>query len=211
MSSRSWRKASPTFRSWGETSPRRPRSAYGVTMAAKRKRGDPEKIRAYSARYWAANREKLRAKNAARYKVHAGENRAYAAAWRAANREKHLANLAAWRASNPEKHRSDFAIWYAANRERSISKAAAWARSNLGKRCDTQKKRHAAKLHSIPVWLTPAHYAEISDWYRRANAEGLSVDHIVPLQGKNVCGLHVPWNMQLLTRAQNSKKGNRLP
>lgn len=67
-------------------------------------------------------------------------------------------------------------------------------------------KRRAAKLNATPKW---ADLEAIKYIYTVAHKAGLEVDHIVPLQGKLVCGLHVENNLQLLTRNENTRKGNR--
>jgi hypothetical protein len=75
-------------------------------------------------------------------------------------------------------------------------------------------KRHAAKMQRTPAWLNPAQWFEIECVYRYCAALrkiGLDyeVDHVVPLQGNDVSGLHVPWNLQVLTASENASKGNR--
>ena len=69
---------------------------------------------------------------------------------------------------------------------------------------------------ATPKWLTPEQKLEIRLKYRLAielsRRLGVlhAVDHIIPLQGENVCGLHVPWNMEVITQEENLKKSNKL-
>ena len=66
----------------------------------------------------------------------------------------------------------------------------------------------AAQLRATPQWVDLAAVVTV---YDEAARRGLEVDHIIPLQGKSVCGLHIAANLQLLTRSENRHKGNRVP
>jgi 5-methylcytosine-specific restriction endonuclease McrA len=63
-----------------------------------------------------------------------------------------------------------------------------------------------AKIQRLARW---ASLAEIKRIYGEARRLGLVVDHVIPLKGRLVCGLHVENNLQLLTHEENSRKGNR--
>jgi 5-methylcytosine-specific restriction endonuclease McrA len=76
-------------------------------------------------------------------------------------------------------------------------------------------KRRADKMQRTPRWIKDVFVKEIFIIYNRAKlikkftGESWHVDHIVPLKGEKVSGLHVPWNLQLLPAAENLAKSNK--
>ena len=77
------------------------------------------------------------------------------------------------------------------------------------------RQYQASKLRRTPAWLTRAQLAEMEGQYHFAQVMGQitgrqwSVDHVVPLQGRSVSGLHVPENLQSIPARDNSAKANR--
>jgi hypothetical protein len=89
-----------------------------------------------------------------------------------------------------------------------------WMRNNQNKVLANKAKRRSSEIKRTPVWLNAGHWFEIESVYKYCTALrsiGLDyhVDHIVPLQGKNVSGFHVPWNLQVIHATENFQKGNR--
>lgn len=90
-----------------------------------------------------------------------------------------------------------------------------WRKNNVGKSRSYCMKYWTTKIQRTPKWLTKTQLKEIEQFYLDAayltnyTKTPFEVDHIVPLQGKNVSGLHVPWNLQILTQSENCSKGNR--
>ena len=79
----------------------------------------------------------------------------------------------------------------------------------------SSSKRRAEQLKRIPVWLTDFDKLKIKCIYSiaamltRENKEPWVVDHIIPLQGKIVSGLHVPSNLQVMRARENESKSNK--
>ncbi len=72
-------------------------------------------------------------------------------------------------------------------------------------------ERYVAEVQAVPSWLTEDDRARIKAIYADAAARETPhhVDHIIPLVNDLVCGLHVPWNLQVLTKRDNLRKGNK--
>lgn len=103
--------------------------------------------------------------------------------------------------------------WYIENKESCLAKSAQWAKENAHKKRSYRAKRRAALLNATPIW---ADEKAIESLYKQAailskiNLKKYEVDHIIPLQGKTVSGLHVPWNLQIIPTTENRSKGNQL-
>lgn len=84
-----------------------------------------------------------------------------------------------------------------------------WFKNNRAKHNHKEAKRRAKQLNATPKWLTNEDWTKIKNMYETC-PEGWHVDHIIPLQGKEVSGLHVPWNLQHLPAKENIIKGNKV-
>ena len=137
------------------------------------------------------------------------------------------ARRALWTRNNPEKQKAHKVAWAKRNvarmaeyRKRWIKdrgpeycrqKTARWRRNNPEKNAALQAARYAGTLRATPRW---ANKEAIDAIYRMAvevtKETGIkhTVDHVVPLKSKLVCGLHWEGNLRVITRSENSSKGN---
>jgi len=106
--------------------------------------------------------------------------------------------------SNKEKVKKRASDWAKANRQRRREIMRAWAKRNPEKHNENQKKYIAMIKLRTPKW---ANIEQIKEFYRNC-PYGYHVDHIIPLRGKNVSGLHVIENLQYLPAIENINKSN---
>jgi hypothetical protein len=113
-------------------------------------------------------------------------------------REKNLAAAKKWAQENREKRREIANNWHKRHRDKS---------------CAAFYKYRAAKHNRIPAWADlnaiKAFY-EIARRVTQCTGIRFEVDHIIPLRGRTVSGLHVPTNLRVIPKSMNSKKSNLL-
>lgn len=91
-----------------------------------------------------------------------------------------------------------------------------WINANPARARHIWRSRDKVLREATPTWLSAIQLAQIEEQYEIAVARTTQtgvmhhVDHVHPLRGKNFRGLHVPWNLQVLTAIDNIRKKNYL-
>jgi hypothetical protein len=166
--------------------------------------------------YYLANKDKILANNSANYALNKEQIIEKVKNYRQSNKDKIAKAKIKYRENNKEEIAEKQAKYRADNKEQLALYYKDYRKANKGKMNANNAKRHASKLQAIPLWLTPAELEQIQEFYICAQMFKLytgkeyHVDHIVPLRGKNVCGLHVPWNLQVIPAKENLSKSNKL-
>ena len=137
------------------------------------------------------------------------------------HKEKVKAAIKKWNSENKEKLNEASKNWYSRNKDskefkdKNSRKTKEWSAKNPHKVLEQSARKRATKLQRMPAWLTDDDKWIISEFYRlakdRTKLHGFQwhVDHIIPLRGKNVSGLHVPSNLQVVEKQINLTKSNK--
>lgn len=156
------------------------------------KAANPTYVRDQSRRYRRGDPEKYRRQSREQSKRNPEARREANRKWRQKNLKKCLEDSRRWRQENTDRHDELIRKW----REENPAIVAAYC-----------AKYRAAKLERTPPW---ADLDLINKFYECCPA-GCHVDHIIPLRGDKVSGLHVPENLQWLPARENQKKCNKWP
>lgn len=129
-----------------------------------------------------------------------------------ANRDRLIKKASERQKQNKELSNARSKKWREENKERRREVANSWVRRNKDYAAFQATNRRSMKLSATPEW---ANMFFIKEAYllarKRTEMTGVKwcVDHVVPLRGKTVCGLHVEHNLAVITQLENFSKNNR--
>lgn len=118
-------------------------------------------------------------------------------------------------AAKKESRLSQMRSNYEAKKSQYAERMSLWRSDNKHKQAAYSARKRSEMLLRTPKWLDANAQEKIEEYYFTAHMLGMHtgehyhVDHIVPLRGKLVSGLHVPWNLQVLTKIDNQRKKNK--
>ena len=140
------------------------------------------------------------------------------AVWRAANKELAVEATRQWRLNNPQAAKESARMSdrkRADNPKRKASIAAAiqnWRKNNISSVNGYTAKRRALTKKAFASWANQDRIKEMyklaATWNEIWPEDRVHVDHIVPLAGASVCGLHVENNLQVIRASDNFRKSN---
>ncbi|PWT77524.1 MAG: hypothetical protein C5B60_02505 [Chloroflexi bacterium] len=180
-----------------------------VSNGKKRRRQiDPQGTRKKDADYRTQYGRERMAANEQRYRLnHPGRRYEITKRWLEKNpeyyRRKNREGAALHRQRYPERVEARRQDWNSRNQERRKATIQLWFVNNPRKRAFYSADYRAAL--NRPWW---ADQAAIEAFYRDC-PPGMTVDHKIPLRGRNVCGLHIADNLQYMPMVENSRKGNK--
>ena len=120
-----------------------------------------------------------------------------------------------YRNRHPEKYKIEFNASYERNKKHHLAQKRVYRQANKAKVNALSKAYKVRKKNRIPKWVDKDHMWLIKEAYEIAQLRTKQfgflwhVDHIVPIQGKLVSGLHVIENLQVIPAIENIKKKNK--
>ena len=129
--------------------------------------------------------------------------------------DKRAARRADYR-KHTERYKQNAKDLYEKNKEKRLEQSKKWKQKNPEQWRLLQRiaasKRKASKIQATPNWLSSEQLEAIkcvyieADNLTRQTGIKYEVDHIVPLNGKTVSGLHVPWNLRAIPAPENNRR-----